>query len=146
MDVGKFPTVEAPTVSISPSTSRYSMQHRRQNSTPVVRQRFWGFKSLRPAPPLRASQIMQIREVWLLCIASFINAGVLLLQEKDKDKEKSTKSHKAFMNVTTSFKRESSITVTRFWDSQYLSLCNMFTQNLVNFGQTKNLLCKVCTN
>ena len=108
MDVGKFPTGEAPAMlSVSRSTSRYSMQHRRQNSSPVVRQRFWGFKSLRPAPPLRAAQIMQMREVWLLHTATIINAVVFLLQEKDKDKEKSTKSHKAFMNVTTSFKRES---------------------------------------
>ena len=108
MDVGKLPTGEAPaTLSISHSPSRYSLQHRRQNSTPVVRQRFWGFKSLRPAPPLGAAQIMQIRDVWLLCTVGVINVVAFLLQEKDKDKEKSTKSHKAFMNVTTTFKRES---------------------------------------
>ena len=107
VDVGKFPaTGEAPsTLSLSTSTSRYSLQHRRQNSSPVVRQRYWGFKSLRPAPPLGAAQIMQIREVGLPCTADIIIVVLLLPQEKP-DKEKNTKSHKAFMNVTTTFKRE----------------------------------------
>ena len=73
LDVGKFPTVEAPPMLTAGGGAavRYSMQHRRQNSTPVVRQRFWGFKSLRPTPPLGAAQIMQIREVWLLCSVAY---------------------------------------------------------------------------
>ncbi|XP_065887458.1 rho guanine nucleotide exchange factor 7-like isoform X2 [Dysidea avara] len=85
-------TVSSPPRVTSGSVSHYA-SHRRLSSNPVQRQRFWGFKSLRPAPPLNSAQILQLRE-----------------QEREKDTRSSVKSHKAaFINVATPFKRRSKV-------------------------------------
>ena len=98
-------TVSSPPRVTSGSVSHYA-SHRRLSSNPVQRQRFWGFKSLRPAPPLNSAQILQLREVWLYHHRLYCVIVCCSQQEREKDTRSSVKSHKAaFINVATPFKR-----------------------------------------
>jgi len=104
-------TLPTTTVSTPPRVNSggipHYASHRRLSNNPVQqRQRFWGFKSLRPAPPLNSAQILQLREVWLKYSLTVLFIAFCTQQEKEKDSKSSVKSHKAaFMNVATSFKR-----------------------------------------